>query len=141
MTIENSAPGVRDVDVDKRLSRASVVLIAAAVLQRVDEVTRDFSIEPDWIGTIVVVVPLLIAVVVGVPVWRGRLVAHALALGALAGSGVRSSIRLISDDKVALEFSSGYEISDFVLLAVVWLVVVILLSLRKPVADVSATGV
>jgi hypothetical protein len=140
MTNEKSELGVGDLGVDKRLSRVSVFLIAAAVLQRGYEVTRDSAIE-HWIGTIVVVVPLMMAVVVGLHVWRGRLLAHALALGALAGSGVRSSVRLVSGDKMGLEFSNSYEISDFVLLAVVWLVVVILLALRKRGANVSATKV
>lgn len=134
----NAIAGSQRRNVSQRVSRLSVIVILAAVAQRLYEIWRDSSGTSDPPVSVVAVLPLTVAVLALLHVWRGLFTAHAIALGAITGSCVRYSVRVVSADWVGLQLSSGFDASNFVLLAIVWLTVVVVISaLRKAVVTTS----
>jgi hypothetical protein len=119
--------------VPSRIAKCSILVIAAAWVQRAYDLWVGFSGVAQLPEMAVSTILLIVTLVVLRAVWRRSLLAHVLALGALAVSCIRHTVHLTSGEEVGVEVGGSSNATNFVLFAIVWLTVVVAIAtVRKP---------
>lgn len=116
------------------LARISCAVIVLAVLQRTSDLRLALAAGKEIPAVSIALVMTALALGTLVHVWRGSLTAHILALMFIAGSCVSPRFAITAnsdDDLIQLSFGQSYRASDFVLTAILWLAVIIVIAVMQ----------